>query len=234
MPNFAELTLPPGQIARATFPRFGLNPFVDRFPSDPDTIALHVSGDVGVPLDVAGALAGLPRVEQQSNFHCVTTWSCVGLRWGGVRFADFHRLVVQPMVGPADDARFVVFRAQDGARSSLPLDDLLAPDVLLADELNGAPLTIAHGAPLRLVAPAHYGYKNLKHVNRIEYWRSDAGFRPVGFRFMTHPRARVALEERGRWVPAPLLRYLYRPFIASTVRDFEAALERYGAAHGRL
>jgi DMSO/TMAO reductase YedYZ molybdopterin-dependent catalytic subunit len=32
-------------------------------------------------------------------------------------------------------------------------------------------LTVAHGAPLRLVAPAHYGYKSAKHLSRIEFWR---------------------------------------------------------------
>jgi DMSO/TMAO reductase YedYZ molybdopterin-dependent catalytic subunit len=102
--------------------------------------------------------------------------------------------------------------------------------VLLADRLNGEPLSIAHGAPLRLVAPAHYGYKSVKHVNRIDLWRSGAGYRPVSFRFMDHPRARVAYEERGRWVPGLVLRSLYRPLVRPTVLRFEQALKKHLAS----
>ena len=225
--------LPPGQQESATFPRFGLTPFVERFPTELETVSLHVSGEVATPMDVGARLGMLPRIDQRSDFHCVTTWTSRAQQWGGVRFSDFYRAIVQPMVSPASDATFVVFRAQDGARSSLPLEDLLAPDVLLADQLNGAPLSIAHGAPLRLVAPAHYGYKNIKHLNRIEFWRTSAHYRPVGFRFMVHPRARVAFEERGQWVPGWILRVLYRQFIRSTAVQFERAMVRYHDTHGR-
>ena len=201
--------LPPGQRERPDFPRFGLLPFATRFPSQTERIDLQVSfPDSGtapasaptanVGTDVGNPLAQLPRVEQTSDFHCVTTWTRRGLRWGGVRFADFYEQIVAPLC-PADlaAARFVVLRAQDGARTSLPLEDLLSPDVLLADHLDGQPLPIEHGAPLRLIVPAHYGYKSVKHLNRIEFWRSDEHYRPYGLRFMVHPRARVALEERG-------------------------------------
>lgn len=99
--------------------------------------------------------------------------------------------------------------------------------MLLADRLSGRPLSIAHGAPLRVVAPAHYGYKSVKHLNRIELWRSNTSYKPVGFRFMDHPRARVANGERGQWVPGWLLRYLYRPLIRPTALRFERALQKH-------
>ncbi|HEX5684512.1 MAG TPA: molybdopterin-dependent oxidoreductase [Ideonella sp.] len=218
--------LPPGQRETEDFPRFGLTPFAVRFPTTVDAISLQVSGDVQTPLDAGPALASLSRVEQQSDFHCVTTWTRRGLPWGGVRFADFYREVVVPLAGAAPEASFVVLRGQDGARTSLPLEDLLAPDVLLADRLFGQPLSIEHGAPLRLVAPAHYGYKSVKHLNRVEFWRSGANYRPFGLRFMVHPRARVAHEERGQWVPGWLLRHLYRPLIRPTVARFEQAMRQ--------
>jgi DMSO/TMAO reductase YedYZ molybdopterin-dependent catalytic subunit len=209
--------------------RFGLLPFAERFPRDP-AVAIQLRGELRNTVTVAGELRRLSRVEQRSDFHCVTTWSCRALVWGGYRFADFYRDIVMPLAGPSPDARFVVLRAQDGARTSLPLEDLMADDVLLADRLNGEPLPIAHGAPLRLVAPSHYGYKSLKHVDRIDFLTSDAAYRPVGFRFMQHPRARVALEERGQWVPGWLLRLLYRPLIGLTARRFERALAAHGGA----
>jgi DMSO/TMAO reductase YedYZ molybdopterin-dependent catalytic subunit len=215
------VTLPPGQYEAREMPRFGLLPFAVRFPTETARVALCVQN----ALDAGPLLATLPRVEQTSDFHCVTTWSKRGLRWSGVRFADFYREIAVARAGVVADERFVVLRAQDRAHTSLPLEDLLAPDVLLADRLDGQPLSIAHGAPLRLVAPAHYGYKSLKHLSRIEFRRCGEDYRPVGLRFMQHPRARVALEERGRWVPNWLLRRLYRPLIGPTKARFERALQ---------
>ena len=236
MPN----PLPPGQRETPDFPRFGLTPFATRFPAQTESIHLYISGDVANAPDVGTQLAQLPRVTQTSDFHCVTTWTRRGLRWSGVRFADFYEQIVVPLCPPdpasgqpARDARFVVLRAQDGARTSLPLEDLLSPDVLLADHLDGQPLPMEHGAPLRLIAPAHYGYKSVKHLHRIEFWRSSQHYRPFGLRFMVHPRARVAFEERGQWVPGWLLRTLYRPLIGKTVARFEQGMRERREAPGR-
>jgi DMSO/TMAO reductase YedYZ molybdopterin-dependent catalytic subunit len=216
--------LPPGQRAIEEFPRFGLSQFAYRFPREPRKIALTIKGDVEAEIVVSGEeLRELPRVEQTSDFHCVTTWTRRALRWGGTRFADFFERIVRPRANPAPESTFVILRGQDGAASCLPLDDLLAPSVLLADTLDGEPLSIDHGAPLRLVAPDHYGYKNVKHLSAIGFWRDDRRFRPAAFRFMDHPRARVALEERGRGVPGILLRYLYRPLVGPTIRRFARA-----------
>jgi len=225
--------LPPGQREIEIFPRFGLLPFADRFPTALGTPRIELGGDVRTSVEVGIELERIPRVEQCSDFHCVTTWTRRALQWSGIRFSDFYQQIAVPLAGPAADAVFVVLRGQDGARSSLPLEDLLAPDVLLADRLNGQPLPLAHGAPLRLVAPAHYGYKSVKHINRVEFWRSSANYHPVGFRFMVHPRARVANEERGQWVPGWVLRYLYRPLIRPTALRFERSMQKYLESQGR-
>lgn len=216
---------PTGQRERADFPRFGLLQFARRFPAEASKRELRVFGDVANELVLGDALAGLPWVEQLSDFHCVTTWSRRGLRWGGVRFADFYEQVIVPQAVPQADAQTFILRGQDGARTTMLLADLLAPDVLIATTLEGEPLSVAHGAPLRLVAPAHYGYKSVKHLSRIEIRCDESKFRPAAFRFMDHPRARVANEERGRGLPGWLLRHLYRPLIAPTVRRFASAME---------
>lgn len=80
----------------------------------------------------------------------------------------------------------------------------------------------AEPAALRLLAPAHYGYKSIKHLERMEFCQDLAGYRPSAWRFMDHARARVALQERGRWLPGWLLRWLCRPLIGFTVRRFAA------------
>ena len=138
--------LPPGQKERADFPRFGLTQFARRFP-DETSRALDVVGDVEQELRLSDALDGLPRVEQVSDFHCVTTWSRRTLAWGGVRFVDFYESVVVPRARPRPQATLVALRGQDGARTDMLLADLLSPDVLLADTLDGKPLTVEHGAP---------------------------------------------------------------------------------------
>ena len=212
--------LPPGQHESASFPRFGTWLYAHYRPHDDLPRALELRGDVAREITLENALDGLPRREQTSDFHCVTTWSRRALRWGGVRFSDFYEQVIEVQARPHPGAKFLVLRAQDGYRSVLLLEDLLRPDVLLADQLDGQPLTAEHGAPLRLIAPAQYGYKSVKHLSRIEPRVQAPAYRPAMLAFMDHPRARVALEERGRWVPGWLLRRLYRPLIAPTVKRF--------------
>ncbi len=110
------------------------------------------------------------------------------------------------------------------------LEDLLAPDVLIADTLDGKPLSVEHGAPLRLVPPGHYGYKSVKYLSRLEFKNPKDGYQVSAFRFMDHPRARVRFEERGRVAPGWFLRFLYRPLIPSTVALFARALKEHDQA----
>ena len=224
--------LPPGQRESSAFHRFGLTQFAKRFPKETSTRALVVAGNVSNELQLEDALAGLPRVEQTCDFHCVTTWTFKALRWEGVRFVDFYRMVVLPQADPDPKATLVALRGQDGARTGMLLKDLLAPNVLLADRLNGEPMPIDHGAPLRLIAPDHYGYKSVKHLSRIELRSPASGYRVSGLRLMDHTRARVALEERGRAMPGWLLRYLYRPLIPGTVSLFAKASRSRQAEDG--
>ena len=219
--------LPPGQRESSDFPRFGILRFAKRFPSQTERIKINIAGDVGAPIIISDALERLQRIEQESDFHCVTTWSCRALCWGGYRFRDVYETIIKPEAKPVEEATYVILKGQDGARSSLLLEDLLAEDVLLADTLNGEPLSIEHGAPLRLVAPKHYAYKSVKHLSRLEFWCNDTHFRPSAFRFMDHPRARVTLEERGIGFPGWFLRHLFRPMIRPTARYFRNAMDAH-------
>ncbi len=220
-------SLPPGQHEIEDMPRFGLTKFASRFPNSPEEIAIEVGGDVRNAVRLTTELADLERVDQVSDFHCVTTWTKRNMRWSGFRFADFYKQLVISQAQPDPEVRCAVFRGQDGYRVGMQLEDLLASNVLLVDRLDGQVLPVAHGAPLRLVAPAHYGYKNAKHIMRIDFLRSERSYRPAAFKFMDHPRARVEFEERGSFFPGWLLRRLYRPLIEPTKRKFERALEKH-------
>ncbi len=126
---------------------------------------LDVSGMVAAPRSFTLAdLRSLKRADQVSDFHCVTGWSVSNVRWGGVRIQDVLD-IVKPHAG-ATAIRFV--SAEPGYNDSLTLDQALLSDVMLAYEMDGSPLSRPHGAPLRLVIPEMYGYKNVKWVTRLE------------------------------------------------------------------
>jgi DMSO/TMAO reductase YedYZ molybdopterin-dependent catalytic subunit len=141
---------------------------------DPVTWRLRIDGLVERPLELSYAdLRALPRTEQTSDFHCVTGWSVPGVKWAGVRFQD-----LLAAARPLPQGRALGFYSADGAYSeSLTWDQAHLPDVLVAYEMDGAPLTRPHGSPLRVVIPDMYGYKGTKWLDRIEV-RTDtfAGF----------------------------------------------------------
>jgi DMSO/TMAO reductase YedYZ molybdopterin-dependent catalytic subunit len=202
-------SLPPGQRTRSDFPRFGLPAFAGRWPRVPASPTLRIGGDVDQPFELAVSelASSLPRDEQVSDLHCVTTWSKLALRWGGVRLRDVYEQLVVPRARLHASCRYLVISGLDGYRISLSLEDALQPDVMLAERLDGRPLPLEHGAPLRLVAPQHYGYKSVKHVTAIELTPSAA--RGSGG-WKEHPRGRVALEERGQRLPGWAHRWLWR------------------------
>ncbi|MFQ3227112.1 MAG: DMSO/TMAO reductase YedYZ molybdopterin-dependent catalytic subunit [Porticoccaceae bacterium] len=221
------MTTPPGQKNRTDFPRFGLPAYADRFPSRPDDRSVLIEVNESSRVEIDDALDDLPRTTICADFHCVTTWTYPYADWSGVTFSDFFKKYVQPHEAEQHPITGAVFYGQDGYRTTLLLEDLLRSDVMLADSLDGQPLTIEHGAPLRLVAPAHYGYKNLKHLKRIEFYSTIPKIKRGISAFLDHPRARVLKEERARWIPGWILRYVYRPLISGAVKDFRKAMAEY-------
>jgi DMSO/TMAO reductase YedYZ molybdopterin-dependent catalytic subunit len=212
--------LPPGQREVDGFPRFG-GPF--KPPAVPAIPVLEIAGAVREPITVAlSELSALPRTKRTSDFHCVAGWSATGLRWEGVGFTTFYRSIIEPLLSPATAVTHVVFCGLDGYRAIVRIQDALQEDVLLADRLDDDPLSLAHGAPLRLVSPQQYGYLNAKHLCAIEM-HTSAPPTPLDFvLFRRHPRARVWQEERNGVLPTtvirPIYRFLVRPFLWLSTR----------------
>jgi DMSO/TMAO reductase YedYZ molybdopterin-dependent catalytic subunit len=231
LPAGSRGQLPPGQRRVEGFPRFGTQLRRPPPPVPPDPV-LTVGGAVTEAFDVPLAtLATLPRHELTADFHCVAGWSATGLRWEGVPFAAFYRLVVEPALQPGDEISHVVFRGLDRFRSVLLIEDAMADGVLLADRLDGHPLDGDHGAPLRLLSPAQYGYMSTKHLGRIEVHAREPK-RPrwtlIGsWLIREHPRARVAEEERHGLVPGWLVRPFYAalkgPLLRRSARGYRGA-----------
>lgn len=88
--------MPPGQYEIGEFARFGLAQFARRFPKSEPGFELSIRGDVDQPITITDELHALPRVEQVSDFHCVTTWTYRSVRWSGFRFADVYERIVVP------------------------------------------------------------------------------------------------------------------------------------------
>ncbi len=132
---------------------------------DARTWRLRIDGLVRRPVELTyEQLRALPRVEQVSDFHCVTGWSVSNVHWAGVRFRDLLALA-EPL--PAAQAiRFV--SAEEPYDDSLTLQQTLLHDVLLAYDMDRKPLSRPHGSPVRVVIPEMYGYKGVKWLQRME------------------------------------------------------------------
>ena len=170
MSGIASSVLPPRQQVTQKFPVVGER--------DPDAAALDlqnwrltVSGEVGQPQCwTYDAVQQLPQVEATHDIHCVTRWSRLDCRWRGVAFET-----IAAQVRPTAKARFVQFIAYSARQhdSTLPLDVCQNDGVLLAWALDGQPLSVPHGYPLRLVAPTRYFYKSVKWVREIRFLETD-------------------------------------------------------------
>jgi DMSO/TMAO reductase YedYZ molybdopterin-dependent catalytic subunit len=84
--------------------------------------------------------------------------------WQGVPL----RSLLEKHGGSLPGARFIVFYSIDGYSISLPLDEVLSVDPILAWRMNGAELPIRHGYPLRAIIPGRFGEENPKWLTRIE------------------------------------------------------------------
>src|SRR5258706_5686390 len=134
---------------------------------------LQVDGLVSRPASFSLAdLRALGPRTQITRHDCVEGWSCIG-SWNGPPLS-----AVLDRVGLRPEARFILFhcadeqlRYLDGSHTyyeSIDLVDAFHPQTILAYELNGAPLPLANGAPLRLRVERQLGYKMAKFITRIE------------------------------------------------------------------
>jgi DMSO/TMAO reductase YedYZ molybdopterin-dependent catalytic subunit len=138
---------------------------------DQDTYVLTIDGLVGSPALFSYAeLWDMPHADRLVTIYCVEGWSVKAL-WTGIPLVD-----LLARVEPSGHANTVIFHAADGYTTSLPLDVVIARNLILADRINGLILPAANGFPFQLVAEDKWGYKWIKWVTWIEL-SDDAGFR---------------------------------------------------------
>ncbi|HEX9443965.1 MAG TPA: molybdopterin-binding protein, partial [Candidatus Binatia bacterium] len=157
----------------------------------PFTIAYTTDAAAGWPgwrLEVAGLvrrpallaleeIRALPARSQITRHDCVEGWSAIA-KWKGVPLAEIVK-----RVEPRPEARYAVFYCMDGDDEgnlfyeSIDMRDAAHPQTILAYEMNGRPLAVEHGAPLRLRVETQLGYKMAKYIRRIEF---VDGFEKIG------------------------------------------------------
>ncbi|WP_120715846.1 molybdopterin-binding protein [Tsuneonella amylolytica] len=129
---------------------------------------LEVTGLVDTPLSFSlDNIRKLPQRTQITRHDCVEGWSAIG-QWTGPQLATILK-----GAGLKPEARYIVFRCADtlsGARyyESIDLDDAFHPQTIIAHSLNGEPLPVINGAPLRLRVERQLGYKHAKYLTGIE------------------------------------------------------------------
>lgn len=141
---------------------------------DPGDWQLHVEGIDGRPPAVLTLddIKALPRSDMITELRCIEGWSII-VHWTGARLLD-----LLARLPPPRGTRYVAMETPERAYYvGLDMQSAMHPQTLLAYELNGAPLSWQHGAPLRLAIPVKYGIKNIKRIGTIRY--TDA--RPADF-----------------------------------------------------
>jgi DMSO/TMAO reductase YedYZ molybdopterin-dependent catalytic subunit len=142
---------------------------------------LKLTGLVEKPTEFSLAdLRAMPSRTQITRHDCVEGWSCIG-KWKGVQLA-----LVLNQVKLKPEAKYLVFLCADELEKTLDnsgryyeshgLEDAFHPQTILAYELNGQTLPVAHGAPLRLRVERQLGYKQPKYIMEIRAVDSYAGF----------------------------------------------------------
>jgi DMSO/TMAO reductase YedYZ molybdopterin-dependent catalytic subunit len=116
-----------------------------------------------------------------TELKCIEGWSII-VQWAGARLADF--IAKYPPATRSGEPLDIKNKPQDlpgyigmstpdgGYYVGLDMESALHPQTLLCYEMNGQPLTLEHGAPLRLAIPVKYGIKNIKRIGTISYANS--------------------------------------------------------------
>ncbi len=135
---------------------------------DSETWRLEFGGLVYKPLSLSiDELRSLPSVSQVITLSCISNQIggdliSTGL-WTGVRLKD-----ILEEAGLKPGVEEIAIEAADGFYESVPLEEAMDERTLLVYEMNGEPLAVAHGFPLRIYIPNHYGMKQPKWITRIE------------------------------------------------------------------
>ena len=131
----------------------------------------------------------MPKSDFTADFHCVTRWSKLDVRWRGIKVTDFMKSIeVEP------EAVHIMEHCYGGYTTNISLEDFLREENFFAYRLFDEPLSPEHGGPMRLVVPHLYAWKSAKWINGLEFLDDEQ----LGFweRNGYHRRGEPWAEER--------------------------------------
>jgi DMSO/TMAO reductase YedYZ molybdopterin-dependent catalytic subunit len=171
--------------------------------------SLQVQGLVDSPLRLSYQdLRALPARTQYTTLECVSN-NVGGPQISTGQFTGVRLKDLLDKAGIRAAAQAVLFRARDGYEESIPLSLVIGgPDVMVAYDLDGAPLPPAHGFPARILIPGHYGMKGPKWLDSIEavprvvdgYWENQGWNRDAVVKTMS----RIDVPADGAILRAPV------------------------------
>jgi DMSO/TMAO reductase YedYZ molybdopterin-dependent catalytic subunit len=164
----AQQSLPPGQRLQRGWPVLHYGPIPRFKPGSWEFQIFGATADGAKHSWTFEEFTRLPRTEVTGDFHCVTRFSMLGNRWGGVAATTILELCP-----PAPEVTHVMVWAEYGFSSNLRLADFAAPTSIFATHRNDEPLTVEHGFPVRLIVPQLYAWKGPKWVRAVEYMTAD-------------------------------------------------------------
>jgi len=138
---------------------------------------LTVKGKVDRPLTL-----DYKQILSRPTVKRIITLNCIGNPVGGraIGNAEWEGIPLKDLIDSADPHFFsntLILKAEDGYYESIPLGKAKHPAAILATKMNGKPLNLNHGFPLRLLIPGLYGIKQMKWIKEIEV----ANHRPKGY-----------------------------------------------------
>src|SRR6266403_5526403 len=178
--DVAELLYSPNRLV-PTYSKSQITPLINNYNGatpDPGYIPtwnLTIDGldsGLSISLDIRNLMTHFSVQEQITRLVCVEGWSAIAW-WAGLRFDDLLR--AYPPMSQAKWARVESSVNLDESGNpdpyfmSIDLGTARHPQTLLATHVNGQPLTVDHGAPLRLLVPVKLGLKNVKAITSITY-----------------------------------------------------------------
>ncbi|HRE49223.1 MAG TPA: molybdopterin-dependent oxidoreductase [Aggregatilineales bacterium] len=168
-------TLPPvpARVPLTTIERLYIMSFRGQPTFDTAAWRLTIDGLVKSPLTLSeGEIRALPSQKEERTLQCISNPIGGGLI-GNVEWEGTPLAPLLARAGIQDGATHALFEAADGYTTAVPLSRLTDPDTWLVYGAGGAPLTPAHGYPLRLLIPAVYGQKQPKWITRITLTDQD-------------------------------------------------------------
>ena len=136
---------------------------------DISTYQLTIDGLVNQPQTYTyDDVVAMPSEERLLRLYCVEGWNA-NILWKGV----LMKTILQS-ADPKGEANTVIFHAVDGYTTSLPLQEILDNNLMLAYDANGIALPPEMGYPFIFVAEQKWGYKWARWVNRIELSSDDS------------------------------------------------------------